>query len=71
MEMKEIQPSRGMTLSKAIERLEEHTHYAYKVGQPNLLSAIKLGIEALKRIEATRLVRKQGTVVLLPGETEE
>ncbi len=33
--------------------------------------AIQLGIEALKRIEATRLVRKRDPVVLLPGETKD
>ncbi|GAI47843.1 unnamed protein product [marine sediment metagenome] len=60
-----------MTIDEAIKKNEDTVYQAHTnldVGQNR---AILLGIEALRRIEATRLVRKTGTVVLLPGETKD
>lgn len=60
-----------LNLDKAIEILNYNclNHLVFK--DPDFLDAMGLGIQALERIRATRLVRKIGPVVLLPGETED
>lgn len=60
-----------MTLDEAI-KLTEHLF----VRRPNLIdkdydAAIKLGIEALKRVKKIRHYKHDLTQVLLPGETED
>lgn len=61
----------AMNLPVAIKILGEHVEWCDPVKEVDTYNALNLGIEALRRIEATRLIRKIGTVVLLPGETKE
>lgn len=61
----------GMTLTKAIEILTESINLPEELLDQELDDAIKLLIEAGKRVN---LVREQGDLVgpgLLPGETKE
>ena len=58
-----------MTLEKAIEILNLHTHFAYKGQNRDLLDAIKLGLEALKWIARVRQLFHSRVISLLPGET--
>ena len=60
-----------MNIPKAIAHLEKLQIDDLPLPRHLEWQAVQLGIEALKRIKATRLVRKIGPVVLLPGETED
>jgi hypothetical protein len=60
-----------MTLDKAIEILEIHAANIYHPEIDGEADAIKLGIEALKRIQECRLADYMIKEDYLPGETEE
>lgn len=60
-----------ISIPEAIEQLKREVPPIPRAEWSVNTRAKALSIEALKRIEATRLVRKVGTVVLLPGETPE
>jgi len=60
-----------MTIEEAIKLLQGHAEIILVAKNPKLNTAVKLGIEALKRV---LLERKLGTYEMnynLPGETEE
>ena len=71
MAIKYLRGGGKMTIEKAIERLntfvERHPGYDYS----DLIPAIKLGIEALKRPENTRRIYPNPTAGPLPSETKE
>ena len=54
-----------MTIVKAIEALERNGAF----GNPVILEAQRLGIEALKRIKLHREVHYKDAIFRLPGET--
>jgi len=60
-----------LTLSKAIEILEDILHHVRPGDPPDEHDAIKLGVEALKTIRELRelIITKQS--ICLPGETPE
>ncbi len=59
-----------MKIEKAITILENDLKVnAYETG--NLAAAVKLGIEALKRVEQHRLYAIPSSAILLPGETKD
>lgn len=60
-----------MTLEKAIEINNLSEKGAYVGSYGDLHGAMKLGIEALKRIRESRQHTDVGFHYLLPGETEE
>jgi hypothetical protein len=59
-----------MTLSKAIEILTEATNRQLPPTLQDLDDAMKLGIEALRRIKRSRKATNSEDWQLLPGETE-
>lgn len=60
-----------MTIDKAIEILELGVKISRHVMAPDIMSALKLGIEALKRLKLLREGGSGGYDSLLPGETYE
>ncbi len=58
-----------MKLEKAIEILEDIIHYVEPGDPPEEHQAVKLGIEALKRINHARHHPYTTTISKLPGET--
>lgn len=60
-----------MKLSKAIEILDEEPIICQPSRKPELEEALKLGIEAMKRIQAESPYSHACPRKLLPGETEE
>jgi hypothetical protein len=60
-----------MNIEKAIEILENHQCDMPRNEVPDLVTAIKLGIEALKRIQASREHFSHVYPTPLPGETKE
>ncbi len=60
-----------MTIDKAIKELEEFTVFPHAVYPGRLMPSIKLGIEALRRLQAIRLRDSIEALTSLPGETEE
>lgn len=59
-----------MTLDKAIKELSEHSKFVLVAYNPDLKAAVKLGIEALKRLTETRATGWTNCRQLLPGETK-
>jgi len=59
-----------MKLTKAIEIQEELHDISHDGKDPDWRGAIKLGIEAMKRLEDWRRGRVLNPDLLLPGETE-
>ena len=60
-----------MKLLKAVEVLDDILHYVSPGDPPDEHDALKLGIEALKRINQYRLADHMIEEDLLPGETDE
>lgn len=60
-----------MNLEKAIEILDTHQCDMPRNEVPDLIDAVKLGIEALKRVKHTRQPHLYFWQVALPGETED
>ena len=60
-----------MKLDKAIELLNQALDEPGSVPPIDLTPAMKLGIEALKRISLWRAFLKKYDLTVLPGETEE
>ena len=60
-----------MTLDKAIETLKDATVGTESFDDPELPDAIKLGIEAMRRIKEVRRFPRTWDARALPGETEE
>lgn len=60
-----------MKLIKAKEILELNIKLAGKKMPPDTLEALKLSIEAIKRVKACRPVDCYAPEILLPGETVE
>ncbi len=60
-----------MKLEKAIEILVLEASGSPDINQGNLSSAFRLGIEALKRLNAWRNDNDEDLLWDLPGETEE
>lgn len=60
-----------MDIPKAIELLDNIYMRGYKVTTKEQYTAIKLGIEALKRAQTTRRYKDPGYSVLLLGETRD
>ena len=60
-----------MTLKKAIEKLTELSIPGSPDLEPDDFNALKLGIEALKRISYERAARPERKNPPLPGETNE
>jgi len=60
-----------MTLEKAIEILELNLKEAGDKIPPDCRKALKLGIEAMKRVNNPLLYNLINPRVLLPGETED
>lgn len=60
-----------MTIDEAIEILEHKTNLAQFRNDPTMMSAIKLGIESLKREKGNREDPDYFIVRRLPGETKE
>ena len=60
-----------MKLEKAIEILDIHQADMPRKEAPDLIDAIKLGIEALKRDRVWRQHDPGGVIYILPGETED
>lgn len=58
-----------MTTNEAIELLITHTHTPGITQFPELVDAVRLGIEALKVISITRRFYKLYYFAPLPGET--
>ncbi|MBA7658441.1 hypothetical protein ES703_66392 [subsurface metagenome] len=61
----------GMTIDEAIERLAKHTFKPTSEPGREYNNALKLGIEAMKRIRHDREAMQAKHILLLPGETEE
>ena len=59
-----------MNIEKAIEILDTHQCDMPRNEVPDLIDAMKLGIEALKRIKEERTGYETYAPDLLPGETE-
>jgi len=62
---------RGMTLKKAIEILIDHKMQSAFEATSDFEDALKLGIEALKRLNKLRDNYSPYSIAPLPGETEE
>jgi len=60
-----------MKLAKAIEILGDSCWDYIPEYELDIRAAIKLGIEALKRIQSLHYYRYKATQKLLPGETED
>ncbi len=60
-----------MYISKAIEILNHYPDPDEIYSDPDFMDAIKLGIEALKRVKGNRLYPQPDVYPLLPGETED
>lgn len=60
-----------MTIDKAIKELDKELSIWSPIIHPNLRDSVKLGIEALKRLEVIRKSWPCYTSELLPGETED
>lgn len=60
-----------MKLSKAIEILKEHVAWCDPVKEVDTYQALKLGIEAGKRLQQYRLDGEEMRFTPLPGETKE
>ncbi len=60
-----------MTIDKAIEILTQYTKGTDMLYLPDFLDALKLGIEALKRVQLQRGIWGMKQDALLPGETED
>ena len=60
-----------MNLPKAIEILETEAHLAKRQPETGIYNAIKLGVEALKRIQRQRSGDLSLIKTPLPGETKE
>jgi len=60
-----------MTLDKAIEILDLITDTPPSGANQDFVDAVKLGIEALKRIKDRRDLRTGWEAQLLPGETKD
>ncbi len=60
-----------MKIEKAIEELEKELKEPSTFNYPNTLSATKLGIEALKRIQQCRFPPYGRMEDTLPGETKD
>ena len=73
--LKENKESRGkggeMKLQKAGEDLQGRVYGQFNIGDTDDYEAMKLGIEALKRLEQNRTLYFMPSIKLLPGETEE
>ena len=59
-----------MTIDKAIEVLETEAHLAERQPETGIYDALKLGIEALRRLEELRTPASGDPLLPLPGETE-
>lgn len=59
-----------MTIDEAIARLAEEVSWLERASCLDRAAAIKLGIEALKRMPALRAIYEKTSPQLLPGETE-
>jgi len=62
---------REMKLEKAIEELNTINHDGFVITRYTEYEAIQLGIEALKSVKQDRVLRLEGRLHPLPGETEE
>ena len=60
-----------MTIDEAIEILEREERDAFWGSEKKWKGAVKLSIEALKRIQNARAIGYSVPASLLPGETEE
>ncbi|MBA7493223.1 hypothetical protein ES702_03789 [subsurface metagenome] len=60
-----------MNIPKAIEILTIHTHAPGIDKFPDLVNAVTLAIEAMKRIRTLRSIDPDSGSLYLPGETEE
>jgi len=60
-----------MTIDKAIADLSIQREVKRRLGKDYQADAIKLGIEALKRIQVLRSFPNREPLKSLPGETEE
>ena len=60
-----------MKLEKAIAILDTHQCDMPRKQVPDLIAAIKLGVEAFKRLQEIRQRDPLEAVTLLPGETKE
>lgn len=60
-----------MTIDEAIKEQTEMLDIVYNAKSPKRSRALKLGIEALKRIKWYRDLNPAWVIELLPGETEE
>lgn len=58
-----------MQLAKAREVLEQELHLAERQPELDVIDALKLGIEALKRVEEHRKPEGINPHLALPGET--
>ena len=58
-----------MTIEKGIEILTQQVRYYNQVYQIDIVEALKLGIEALKRVQYNHGIILQTIHVPLPGET--
>jgi len=67
----ELERRLTMTLQEAIENLQDLLHPEGDEVYPEVASAVKLGIEAMKRIREKRLNHWVLITPPLPGETEE
>jgi len=60
-----------MTIDKAIQILSDEPETLDWENEPQAIEALKLGIEALKRVKYVRETYQKSSYVLLPGETED
>ncbi len=60
-----------MKLEKAIEILQYHSERNADIAGSSWANALKLGIEAMRRVKGLRLYDVGPVQVLLPGETKE
>ena len=60
-----------MNIDEAIKILETEAHLAERQPETGIYSALKLSIEALKRIKTYRHSIGWRPSILLPGETED
>ena len=60
-----------MKIDEAIKKLNTWSHIEVAYPNQELEDAIQLGIEALKRCKYADRINFDGTINLLPGETEE
>jgi len=60
-----------VNIGKAIEGSQEAVTFLGIHNQPRLANAVKLGIEALERLQWYKEVRPRWYIVSLPGKTKE